>query len=84
MDYAMRCPCTHTFELHDSTLGCASCSCTRDRLSCLDAVVALARWEDAPRSVRANTSPEESTAHNVYNDFVPGNWRHNIPSKDGI
>jgi hypothetical protein len=83
MDYAMRCPCTHTFELHDSTLGCASCSCMRDRLSCLEALVKLARWEHETRNVRATSAPVTSSANNVYNDFVPGNWRLNTPSKDG-
>jgi hypothetical protein len=47
MDYMISCPCGHTLEVHESALGCARCECTRDRQTCLDAAIEIARAERA-------------------------------------
>jgi hypothetical protein len=39
------CPCGHTLDVHDTETGCARCDCSRDRLTCLDAAIEVARAE---------------------------------------
>jgi len=39
------CPCGHTLEVHETAVGCARCECSRDRLTCLDAAIEVARAE---------------------------------------
>ncbi len=47
MNFLVNCECGHTLEYHLSDDGCIHCTCSRDRVAALDALVDALRAEGA-------------------------------------
>jgi hypothetical protein len=70
MDFLISCPCGHTLERHDVRDGCNRCTCSRNRVAALDAVIETIRLDSSSGLSNLFAQLESETAEAGYESFA--------------